>query len=501
VIVTHSESEDTVLRNTHEFFLQILRAKLGHEIPLPASLDGPANRGTLVQWVNLLDQAITAPMMRDALREITSPTTSASLLRYYISKQTRTETDRDKADFIVTSLFRSPDPPELWDARGVYFRGGKTYSHFEPQLAKMLGMSNVPELPTEHSQLIREFGYVADEVEDYRHFDSLIDSGVMQRVRDIKHSLGESFYHPTALAMIAAYNVFFGHRFDRLFHEATQQIKEFASKVVSEGGSIMSRVDGDVILKQLADVEEDKILTSDYGKAQDEFRQISKFKKAVDHRRGGKETPGTMAAAAAPAVTPKAEPKRPASIMPPSPLELSGMPTGTSSPGPAEASASFSMEEAHLKSMAETIRNFLRAADPKSAHIVPLRYGNLPLTAAEIEAFRANFSGEKSFRADYVNALVSIVSLIGRMGTELADFKAKRNSAYLWKPHADALSNLLMIGREINNRAMTVSELAERRGLADKTTAIQASLAKLRDQVQIVAESLQTLGTSPRDAY
>lgn len=496
--MTQSESEEAVLRNTHDFFLHILRTKLGHDIPLPASLDYPANRDVLVRWVDLLDLAITAPMMRDTLRETTSPHITSSLLHYYISKRTRTETDRDKADFIVTSLFRSPDPPDLWDARGVYFRGGKTYSHFEPHLAKMLGMTAVPDLPNEHQQLIREFGYVADEVEDYRHFDALIDSGVMQRVRDIKHSLGTSFYHPTALAIIAAYNVFFGHRFDRLFHEATQQIKEFASKVVAEGGSIMSRVDGDVILKQLTDVQEQKILSSEYGKAQDDFRQISKYKKAVDHRRGVKEAPPMAAAASA--VPQGHPPKRTPAIMPPSPFELNGM-EGSGVSAPTEVSPSMSLEEAHLKSMAETIRNFLRAADPKSAHIVPVRYGNLPLSQAEIEAFRANYASEKSFRADYVNALVLIVSLVGRLGTELADFKAKRNSAYQWKPHADALSVLLNIGREVNNRAMTVAELAERRGLKDKSSAVHASLAKLRDQVQSVAETLQTLGTGSRETY
>src|SRR5512146_2573484 len=221
----------------------------------------------------------------------------------------------------------------------------------------MVGFSAVPELPNEHQQLIREFGYIADEVEDYRYFDALIDSGVMRRVRDIKHSLGTSFYHPTALAMIAAYNVFFGHRFDRLFHEATQQIKDFAKKVLSEGGSIMSRVDGDVILKQLTDVEAQKILNVDYGTAQDEFRQISKYKKAVDHRRGVRETSPMTAAAEAGAISEHLPQRRTPAIIPPSPLELNGI-EGSSAGAPAEISPSMSLEEAHLKSMAETVRNF-----------------------------------------------------------------------------------------------------------------------------------------------
>jgi hypothetical protein len=490
--VTQALPQQDVLRHTHDFFRRVVSQKLGHDVPLAEAFQS-AETGLLVRWLNLLDLAITAPMMRDALREQTSPAAVASLLRYYISKQTRTDTDRDKTDFIVTSLFRSPDPPELWDARGVFFSGGKTYTCFEPILIKMLGLPPAPELPVEHQQLIREFDHLAEEVDDYRHFDALIDSGVMQRIRDVKQSFGTSFFHPHVLSMVAAYNVFFGVRFDRLFHEATQQIKDFARKVQSEGGSIMTRVDGDVIVKQLAEVKEEKILKNDYGKAQDDFRQLSRFKKAVDHRRGVKES---AMAAAANAPTP---PRRPTAIMPPSPLELNGVDTG-SQPSP-EISPSVSLEEAKLKDMSDTIRNFLRAADPKSAHVVPVKFGNLSLTPPEADAFRADYSHEKSFRADYVNVLVSIVSLIGRMGAELADFKAKRSSAYLWKPHADSLSNLLNIGREINSRAMTVSQLAERRGLADKTAAVNASLAKLRDQVQIVAEALQTLGPTARENY
>jgi hypothetical protein len=489
--VTQALPQQDVLRHTHDFFRRVVSQKLGHDVPLADGFQS-AETGLLVRWLNLLDLAITAPMMRDALREQTSPATVGSLLRYYIAKQTRTDTDRDKTDFIVTSLFRSPDPPDLWDARGMFFSGGKTYTCFEPALLTMLGLPPAPELPIEHQQLIREFDHLAEEVDDYRHFDALIDSGVMQRIRDVKQSFGASFFHPRVLSMVAAYNVFFGVRFDRLFHEATQQIKEFAHKVQSEGGSIMTRVDGDVIVKQLADVKEEKILKNDYGKAQDDFRQLSRFKKAVDHRRGVKES--SMAASASAPAT-----RRPPAIMPPSPLELNGL--DTSSPAPAETSPSVSLEEAKLKSMTETIRNFVRAADPKSAQVVPVQFGNLSLTPPETDAFRADYSHEKSFRADYVNVLVAIVSLIGRMGAELADFKAKRSSAYLWKPHADSLSNLLNIGREVNSRAMTVSELAERRGLADKTAAVNASLAKLRGQVQIVAEALQTLGPTPRDNY
>ena len=50
----------------------------------------------------------------------------------------------------------------------------------------------------------------------------------------------------------------------------------------------MSRVDGDVIVSSLADVDEGKILQEEYGRAQEELRHVSKLKKAVDNRRFGK---------------------------------------------------------------------------------------------------------------------------------------------------------------------------------------------------------------------
>ena len=69
-------------------------------------------------------------------------------------------------------------------------------------------------------QLVREFQFLRQEVADFRHFDELIDSGVMQKVRDIKQSLDASFLHPSVLATVAAYNVYFGERFDSLFKRA-----------------------------------------------------------------------------------------------------------------------------------------------------------------------------------------------------------------------------------------------------------------------------------------
>ena len=69
-------------------------------------------------------------------------------------------------------------------------------------------------MPTEHVTLLQEFEYLYQELEEFRHFDQIIDSGIVQRVRELKQSLGKSFYHPDSLANLAVWNDVFGRKFD-----------------------------------------------------------------------------------------------------------------------------------------------------------------------------------------------------------------------------------------------------------------------------------------------
>ena len=46
-------------------------------------------------------------------------------------------------------------------------------------------------LPQEHAQLIAEFEYLYQELEEFRHFDQVMDSGIVQRVRELKQSLAK----------------------------------------------------------------------------------------------------------------------------------------------------------------------------------------------------------------------------------------------------------------------------------------------------------------------
>lgn len=434
------------------------------EVAAARQAPGEESRDLLQRWLALLDMAITPPMVRDALKDSTSYETAEALLRFYLVRAS--EADRDKTDFVATFLYRK------WKAEAGR-DAAQPIPAFEAALRQVLAAIEPPEPPEEHLRLIGEFEFIRQEVEDFHHFDALMDSGTVQRVRDIKQALQRSFYHPRALATIADYNAFFGARFDELFRQAAARIKAFAANVQQEGASVMSRVDGDVTVKHLEEVEEDQSLNLEYGRAQEHFRKISKYKKAVDKRMPGKAgAPAAAAAGSAPAAAPSA---------PAIPTMAAAVPLDA-------------LQESKINNVAEFIRNFLVGAPPAAkAVIVPMPHGNTVVSPGEAEAFRADYRGEKSFRADYANCVVQLVAIQGRMAAEFKDYSAKKaSSQYLWKPHADSLTYLLAAANREMGKAAELIGLAQKRGLTDKIHVITATLEKLRTQVREVAIALQT---------
>ena len=406
---------------------------------------------------------------------------AAAVLRYYARKQDHVATDRDKTDFVVTWLFRHDGDPAAWRVPGA----------FERRVAEIIGEPR-PELPEEHKQLVREFEFIREEVEDVRHFDGLVDSALVQRVRDIKASFGRSFYHPTVLATVASYNVDFGKKFDELFKEATRQIKAFAQSVQQQGGSVMTRVEGDVTVKQLEDMEDQKILHTDYREAQEQFRKVSKFKKAVDSKRKGAATAAPNAASAAPSLE-----IRTAESIPPMPTRTSteyAVDDHLATAIPVDSVMALQLEDGKLRNVNESIRNFVKAADPARAQVVPMRHGNVVLATHEVDAYRVDYLQEKSFRADFANALLNIVACGARIDSEMADFKNKQSSAYLWKPHADSLTNLVRTSQALQATAKKMMEIAIQRGLAEKANGMSVSLSKLIEKVQQATATLAQLG-------
>jgi hypothetical protein len=237
------------------------------------------------RWLRLLDMAITPAMLRRAFTADTDPEIAEAMLRYFTRTKDSSDLNRDKTDMVATFLYRHPRVAGQWEQRGYGLDGSLPLSPFEIAMLEILADSDVPSLPEEHVQLLRRFDPLLDQVKGFRDLNSLLDSGIIPAVRELKQSLESSFYHPGVLATIAPYNAGFGKRFDDLFHAASAEIKSFAQALEEQGGTILGNVDGiDVTVEQVVAMEESELLKIDYSQALEKFRRVSQLKKVLERR-------------------------------------------------------------------------------------------------------------------------------------------------------------------------------------------------------------------------
>lgn len=474
--------ELALLATVQGFYQRLLSEQFGEDLPIPTALalesirhssDVRATLGRLHLWIKLLDTAITPAMLRLGMRDDLDAEVAEALLRYFVRHRDDSNANRDKTDLVATFLFRHPRVPGQWERRGYGLDGSIPLSPFEIALLEILSESDVPELPDEHAQLLREFGPLLDQANRFQDFPALMDSGIISRVRELKASLGQSMYHPGVLATIAPYNCAFGNRFQELFAAASNEIRDFARRLEELGGSILSTVDGvEVTVEHVAALDEKSLMSTDYSVALDKFRRISRLKRELERRppirranvpslssaQRSAQAVGAGAAAAARAVEQKYVP---VAITP----QL------------------LAVEEAKLRRVEESIRIFVRVADPKFRQIVPMRYFNLMLSPAEIDAYTADYLEEASPRADIARMLLRIVAVTARIGTEIEELKRAQKSRSVWKLHADSLVVLVDLAKRLPEAVQQLAATPPQQpGMGVQGDDLHSSLQKLRER-------------------
>jgi hypothetical protein len=490
--------ELAILATVQGFYQKLMGDALGGPVPVPSGLDEDALRhsdrelpNTLTRmhrWLHMLDMAITPAMLRQALTPDTDSEVAEALLRYFVRRRETSDVNRDKTDLIATFLYRHPRVPGQWEQSGYGLDGALPLSPFEIALIEILADTDVPSLPEEHVQLLRRFDPLREEVGRFRDFNALIDSGIITRVRELKQWLDSSFYHPGVLATVAAYNASFGKKFDELFIKALGEIKHFGQALEDMGGTILTTVDGvEVTVEHVAAIEQNQMLAADYGSTAEKFRRVSKLKKELDRRppiRRSLLTPTAKVArpAGSGAAAAGAKPARAANTKtpPPAPVFLPPMVTAQQ----------IAAEEGKLRRVEESIRVFVRVADPKYRQIVPMRFFNLTLTVPEADAYSAAYLDEKTLRADVARTLIRLVSISARISTELEELKRSQKMSSLWKLHADAVVVLLEMAGTTSEEACSVAKQAEQNGSGIAAKSIHDSVQRLRGRADLAANAL-----------
>jgi hypothetical protein len=489
--------ELAILATVQGFYQKLLRETLGGDVPIPRDLDEDSLRHTdhelpntlarMYRWLHLLDMAITPAMLRQALTPDVDSEVAEGLLRYFVRRRETTDVNRDKTDLVATFLYRHPRVPGQWEQSGYGLDGALPLSPFEIALIEILADSDVPSLPEEHVQLLRRFDPFIEEVSRFRDFNALIDSGMIGRVRELKQWLDSSFYHPGVLATVSAYNAAFGKKFDDLFMKALGEIKNFGQALEEMGGTILTTVDGvEVTVEHVAAIQEKQLLDADYGSAFEKFRRVSKLKKELDRRppiRRSLINPAAQGSRSATASAAGAAPKAAKAAAAKAPVAPAVFQP------PAITAQQLSAEETKLRRVEESIRVFVRVADPKYRQVVPMRFFNLTLTTAEADSYSAAFLEEKSLRAEVARTLIRLVSISGRIRTEIEELKRSQKMSSIWKLHADSIVVLLDMASTAAEEAGSVAKTAEQSGSGPAARSIQESAKKLRNQSDIAAST------------
>jgi len=484
--------ELAILATVQGFNEKLLQDAVGGEVPVPSGLeavslqqsDGSVTEtlSNMRRWLRLLDMAITPAMLRRAFTADTDPEIAEAMLRYLTRKKDPSDVNREKTDLVATFLYRRPRVQGQWERRGYGLDGSLPLAPFEIAMIEILAETDVPSLPEDHVQMLRRFDPLQKQVEEFRDLHSLLESGILPMVRQLKQSLDTSFYHPGVLATIAPYNVVFGRKFDELFHAAATEIKSFAEALQQQGGSILGSVDGvDVTVEDVGSLKEPELLNLDYGQSLQKFWRVSQLKKLLERRPPLRRIP-QLVRNPVKVHTPRPEKPENRLISKPA-IDIPAMRAALT---PLQISA----EESKLLQIEESIRIFVRVADPKFRQIVPMRFFNLALTAAEADAYCADYLEEKSLRAGIARILLRLVAVTARLTTELEELKRAENSPSLWKLHAESLVALLEIARGANDNSIRVIALAQQHGSKEQIDALQKSIQKLADTSRLAIKGL-----------
>jgi hypothetical protein len=484
--------ELAILATVQGFNEKILQESVGGEVPVPAGLevlslqdsDGSVTEtlSSMRRWLRLLDMAITPAMLRRAFTADTDPEIAEAMLRYFTRKKDLSDVNREKTDLIATFLYRRPRVPGQWERTGYGLDGSLPLAPFEIAMIEILADTDIPSLPEEHVQLLRRFDALQKQIDNFRDLHALLDSGTLPMVRQIKQSFDSSFYHPGVLATIAPYNVAFGKKFDELFLSATTEIKTFADALQQQGGSILGNVDGvDVTVEDVSSLKEPELMSLDYGQALEKFWRVSQLKKVLDRRPPLRRVPQFVRNPVK-VNTPRVE--KPADHAPPRPTIDIAAAKAALTP------QQISVEETKLIQVEESIRVFVRVADPKFRQIVPMRFFNLALTTSEADAFCADYLEEKSLRADVARAQLRLVATTARITTCLEELKRAQTSPSLWKLHADSLIALLEVSRLSRENTGRLLASARREEDAEVRNCLKKSMDKLHDCTILIEKTL-----------
>ncbi len=177
------------------------------------------------KWVAAMDQRIHPHQLRQFVQTSASMNEEVlqELLVHYLSKKPRTDPDRDKVDFLLVQLFSQRVPSNFSDS-------DLSFKAVAQVLEPVLGV-----VGTSEPKWLGSLSDLLADANRAKNLNWLFTTRIIERGREVKHSCGEKFFEPAALAAFARFGFLIRRRFFRLMHQDLNAILEGLRELEARG--------------------------------------------------------------------------------------------------------------------------------------------------------------------------------------------------------------------------------------------------------------------------
>jgi hypothetical protein len=176
------------------------------DVPFVPSAEGLAAAG---KWVAAVDERVQPHQLRQFLQS-SGPVDEEvlqRLLAHHLNKKGRTHLDRDKVDFLLVQFFSQRAPSNVSDSDLSF----ETVALF---LDPLLGTVDASE-----PKWLESLNELLFEANRAKNLNWLFTNRIIERGRELKHSCGEKFFDPAALAAFTRFGFLLRRKFFRLMHQ------------------------------------------------------------------------------------------------------------------------------------------------------------------------------------------------------------------------------------------------------------------------------------------
>lgn len=229
------QAEWDELRAVFPIYLAIAK-QLEAEVPfpqdkrtLPETVD--AALFTKVQhWLDTLDQQVQVHQLRHLLQMTTlnaSETGLRALILRHLRKPAKSNTDRDKIDFLLVQYFALSAPPKIY------------HKQIELDDAAVVMKNVLGEVDTTPLEWCEPLEKMIDSLRGFRSLRDILKTNFIEQGRKVKESAGGMFYDPSALLSFIRFNFLLRRTLIELMHADLIAIRSGLAQLETAGVRII----------------------------------------------------------------------------------------------------------------------------------------------------------------------------------------------------------------------------------------------------------------------